>query len=234
LASSNDLVLARRRLALAIGRPGGEEGIAAPLEEQSLPVSPEAAVNERADLQALAFQVQSADLAVSGSEADWLPRLDVSATYAWHDEDQPFGSDAEAWAVGAGLRWELFDGLRRSSATARATAEQQAIAARLEDARREQQFRLEEARLRAEEARLQQASARQAVMAADESRRLLQQRFETGLADLADLLAAQSALDRARHDAVGAESRRLLALGNIHFQSGRFLQVFLPGEEVSK
>jgi outer membrane protein TolC len=183
-------------------------------------------------LQALSLQVESAGLAVSGSKAEWLPRVGLTAHYAWHDEDNPFGSAAESWAVGAGLNWELFDGLRRSSATARATAERQAAAAKLDDARREQEFRLAEARLRTEEARLQRESARAAVVAAEESRRLLQQRFETGLADLADLLAAQTALDRARYDAVNAEGRHLLALGNIQFQAGCFVQTFLPGEEI--
>jgi len=234
LTARNDLTLARRRLALATGRPGGEEGIASPLDEMSFPVAKEPCVEQRADLQALSLQVESAGLAVSRSKAEWLPRAGLTAHYAWHDEKNPFGTDAESWAIGAGLNWELFDGLRRSSATARATAEEQAAAAKLDDARREQEFRLAEARLRADEARLQRESARESVVAAEESRRLMQQRFETGLADLADLIAAQSALDRARFDVVGAESRHLLALGNIHFQAGCFLQTFLPGEAVPR
>jgi len=235
LTARNDLTLARRRFALAIGQPGGEARIAAPLDEQSIPPVDSIPTDiSRADLQALALHVEAADLAVRQSRAEWLPRLGVSAHYAWHDEDHPFGTEAEAWAVGAGLNWELFDGLRRSATTARATAERRALEARLTDARREQDFHLEEARLRAGEARLQRDSARQAVLEASESQRLLQQRFEAGLADLVDLLAAQSALDRARFDAAGAESRHLLALGNIHFQAGRFLQAFLPGEEISR
>lgn len=235
LAARNDLTLACRRLALAMGQPGSEVRIAAPLAEQSLPIVESApAQTTRADLRALALQIEAAEQAIGQSRADWLPRLGVSAHYAWHDEDRPFGAEAESWAVGAGLSWELFDGLRRSATTARATAERRELEARLIDARREQDFHLEEARLRAEEARLQRDSARQAVLEASESHRLLQQRFEAGLADLADLLAAQSALDRSRFDAVGAESRLLLALGNIHFQAGRFLQAFLPGEELPR
>jgi len=234
LAARNDLTLARRRLALAIGRSGGEVNIAGPLGERNLPAEAAETVNGRADLQALALEVASADLAVRQSQADWLPRLDLAAHYAWHDQDVPFGGDGENWVLGAGLRWELFDGLRRSAATTRASAEQRALEAKLTDARREQEFHLAEARLRAEEAGLQRDSARQAVIEATEGQRLLQQRFEAGLADLADLLAAQSALDRARFDAVGAETRHLLALGNIHFQAGRFVQAFLPGEEISR
>lgn len=234
LGARNDLTLARRRLALAAGRSGGEEGIAAPLDESGFPSVTELNVEQRADLRALGLEVESTKLAVSRSRAEWLPRLGLAAHYAWHDEDRPFGDAAEAWAVGAGLEWELFDGLRRSATAARTAAEQRGAAARLDDARREQEFRLAEARLRTEEARLQRDSARQAVQAAAESQRLLQERFGAGLLDLADLLAAQSALDRARYDAAGADHRLLLALGNIHFQTGRFLQAFLPGEELPR
>jgi outer membrane protein TolC len=53
------------------------------------------------------------------------------------------------------------------------------------------------------------------------------------LVDLAELLAAQTALDRARFAVVDAENRLVLALGNIRFQSGTFLQTFLPREEPS-
>lgn len=232
LAAGNDLTLARRRLALAMGDAGGERRIAAPLAESSFPAgaSP-ASPDERADLTALALQVEAAGLAVQESRRAWLPSFDLSAHYAWHDEDAPFGGDSVGWGLGAGLRWELFDGLRRAAATARSQAVARAEEAHLAERRREQTFHLEEARLRAEEARLQRDSARQAVTDASEGQRLLQQRYEAGLADLADLLTAQSALDRARFDAAFAESRHLLALGTVQFQAGRFLAAFLPQKE---
>lgn len=234
LATNNDLILARRRLALAMGEVGGERRIAAPLVERDLAATAPSAEGGRADLAALALQVEERELAVRQSRADWLPRLGVSARYVWHDAQSPLGSEAGAWGVGAGLDWELFDGMRRSAATARAMADQRAAAASLDEARREQAFRLDEARLRAEEAGLLRDSAHRATQAAAEGRRLLQERYAAGLAELVDLLAAQSALDQARFDATFAESRHLLALGNIHFQAGRFVQTLLPGEELPR
>jgi outer membrane protein TolC len=233
LAAANDLALARRRLALTMGEPGGEPEIAGPLDEGSFPtIPPPDSIEGRADLAALTLQAEAAGLAVSESRAAWLPSLDLNAHYAWHDEHTPFGSESESWAIGAGLSWELFDGLRRNAGTTRTTATLHAEQARLEETRREQNFLLAEARLRAEEARLHRESARQAVQAASEGQRLYRERYEAGLADLADLLAAQSALDRARFDAVGATTRRLLALGNVQFQAGRFLATFLPEKEI--
>ncbi len=235
LAAANDLALARRRLALAMGDPQGNPQIAAPLEAQALTGTvPPASIEGRADLFALDLRADAAGLEVRRSEAAWLPSLELSADYAWHDEHNPFGSDSEGWTIGAGLHWELFDGLRRSAEHTRTSAERKAVEALVTETRREQAFRLEEARLRAEEAWLQRDSARQAMHAAGEGQRLYQERYAAGLAELADLLAAQSALDRARYDAASAEARHLLALGNIQFQAGRFLASFLPDKEMTR
>lgn len=232
LAAANDLTLARRRLALATGAVDREVDIAAPLDEAQLPEARESAIAGRADLAALEHQRATAALAVAGSRAAWLPSLQLSARQSWHAEDGPSGADDQSWTVGAGLRWELFDGLRRGAASARARAGEEAAEARLAEEQRAARLKLDEARLRADEAALQLASARQAVSAAEESQRLLGQRYEAGLADLADLLATQNALAAARADAVGAAALRLLSLGNVAFQGGRFLATYLPGEEL--
>lgn len=226
-ASRNDLVVARRRLALAIGRADALVEIAAPLTIAGfpLPVSDDR-VDRRADLQALAHRSAAGAAAVRHARADWLPRLGVQASYAWHDETTPFGSAAAGWAVRAGLNWELFDGFRRPATSGRAAAELVAIEAERREADNQSRHQLAEARLRSDEALLQQELAQQALSEADESCRLLLQRYQAGLTDLADLLAAQSALDRARFDAVSAETRLLAALARITFAQGRLLQTF--------
>lgn len=232
-AADNDLILARRRLALAMGREGGEVEIAAPLTAAQLVSADDAGgVEGRADLVALDKGVAAAALGVAQSRAAYWPRLDASASYGLHDETMPLGSDGSAWAVGAGLRWDLFDGFRRSGSGARARAEQAMAQARRTEAQRHSRFLLEEAQLRAAEARLQLESAQQARAEAAEGQRLLQQRYQAGLVNQVDLLGAQSALDRARFDEVGADSQLLLALGNVRFQSGAFLKTYLPAEEI--
>ncbi len=234
LTVRNDQTLSRRRLALAMGSPAGEVAIARPLTVDFLAAEEGVvAAGARADLQALSLRSDAAALALKESRAGYLPTLGVAASYGLHGEESPFAVDGAAWAVGAELRWEFFDGLRRSGATARAAAEEQGARAEHEEARRQQQLLLEDARLRSEEATLQHASALAAVSAAEEGQRLLLQRYEAGLAELADLLGAQSALDRARFAVVSAESRLLLARGNIRLQHGTFLTSILPGEEVA-
>lgn len=228
LASRNDVTIARRRLALAVGRAGSSVEIAAPLTIATFPTPPgEDQVEGRADLQALAQRSEASAAKVRQARADWLPRAGVQASYAWHDETAPFGADGSGWGVRAALNWELFDGFRRQAASGRAAAELQATRAEQSEAVNQSRIRLEEARLRSEEARLQLDLAQKALLEADESCRLLQQRYQTGLTDLADLLAAQSALDRARFDAMGAETSLLASLARVYFEQGQLLQTFV-------
>jgi len=233
LTSGNDLTLARRRLALALGRSGGEAGITTPLSVELLASDPPLPEGERADLTALGHQAQAADLAYRQSRAAYLPRAGFSAAYTLHDEDLPFGSDGNAWSLRAGLTWEIFDGLRRSRLKQSAAATRNAALARHRESSRHAELLVGEARLRAAEARLQLTSARQALDAAAESQRLLTARYDAGIGNLSDLLATQAALDGARFQAVSAENRLILALGNIRFQSGSFLQSLLPAEEMN-
>lgn len=229
--TKNDLSLARRRLALAMGRESGEVAIAGHLQPHRLATKEDPEVLQRADLKAGSLKAEQAGLAWKHSRATYLPRAGVTASYALHDAGAPFGTDAGSWAVRLGLSWELYDGGRRGYGKQRAAAQLRAAEFEHLEATRLARYQVEEAQLRAKEAEENLQTARQSVAEAEESRRLFKDRYEAGLVDLSELLAAQTALDRARHAAVAAESRLLLALGNIRLQNGTFLQSLLPPEE---
>jgi outer membrane protein TolC len=234
LTARNNVIIAQRRLALAIGQEEGEIEISAPLDSTFFaPKTTASPAAERADLQAFALEVESLGLAVKRSQAAYLPRLDLSASYGLHNEASPFGVDGQAWRLGAVLNWELFDGFRRSADSARTSAEKAAAVAELSDARREQTFRRAEVGLRIAEAHARKESATQGLLAAEESQRLLQQRYESGLADLVDLLATQSALDQARSFLVTADIQLLFSLGQALLEEGRFVSTILAKGEVA-
>lgn len=230
VSAQNDLVIARRSLALAMGRDGEAE-IAAPLEAAGLQTEGGNGPLRRPDLAALASREQQALLAQRQSRAAWLPRVGLSAAYVLHDEETPFGTDAASWAVGAGLSWDVFTGRERHYSSQAAAAEAAAAAQHRLEAWRQARFQRQEAQDRAEEARLHLVSAREAVTQAQESQRLVLQRFEAGLSSLSDQLSAQAALDRARFDATVAESRYILAWGTVLFQGGEFRQHLLSTAE---
>lgn len=234
LTARNNLIIAQRRLALAIGQAEGEIEISTPIDSSFFTPTPTASpATERADLQAFAHEVEALDLASKRSRAAYLPRIDASASYGLHHESHPFGADGQAWRLGAALNWELFDGFRRDADSARVNAEKTAAVAELSDARREQTFRRAEIELRISEARARKESAAQGLMAAEESQRLLLQRYESGLTDLVDLLATQSALDQARSFLVSADISLLFSLGQALFEEGRFVSTILANGEVA-
>jgi len=229
VTAENELYIARRYLALAIGNPAMEVEIAEPVAidflDRDLSSSPEL---RRSDLRALSFREEAASLAHRESRAAYLPKLGLSGSYALHDGEVPFGTEAASWTIGANLSWEIFDGFRRHHTSARTEALERAAEARRREAWEQAIVAVEEARRRADETQINLATVRESVKEAEESFRLRNQRFEAGLADLSDSLDAQTALDRARHERILAETKYFLALGNIHFEKGTFLETMLP------
>lgn len=229
VAANNDLTLARQGLAMAIGGTEQEAWIAEPLRAESLTRYDPPAGTSRGDLLALGEQEKVAELAYQQSQAAYLPKAGVKAGYSLHDS-LPLGMDNNSWTVQAQLTWELFDGHSRAHAAARTLAEQLALRAKRVEQERRVGLGVREADLRAEEAAQQLATAKLAVGQAEESYRLFLTRYEAGLTNLADLLAAQRELTQAGYARVTAEIGELAALGNRFYQRGQFLRATLGKE----
>lgn len=230
--AENDLELARRSLALSMGREGEAVDIAAPLTPALFTEAGEQPLLRREDLAALGHRSREAELAAAQSRARYLPRANLGASYSLHDSGVPFGTDAGSWKIGARLTWELFDGGSRRHAVARADALGRAVRQQWLEATRQARFKIEEARLRAEESRLNLEAARQAVAEGEESRSQIEQRYQAGLADLTSLLAAQAALDRSRFELTAATTDLILSLGRIRYEQGIFVETLLSPKEV--
>jgi outer membrane protein TolC len=230
LRSTNDQILARRRLALTMGLEQSEIEIDGPLDPEQF-IDEVISPAPRADLDALRLQSDAARAKQSaGTAAIWLPRVGVGASYSSHDSDQPLGFDSTSWMVHGALTWDLFSGLSQYHVAQGATYQAQAAEQALREATRSVELQRQEAQLRAEEAQLQYETSLRAMAAAEESHNLLRERFASGLTDLSDLLGMQAALDRARADRVEAEVGLVLARGQKLFQNGRFLNKVLADE----
>lgn len=228
ITGGNDLILSRRALALAMGREGWEVTIAEPIDPEALGSVSAVGPSARADLEAQSLRAEAAKLAARQSRAAYLPKAGLSASYALHDAETPFGTDAGSWTVGVGLSWEVFDGGRRAYGSRQTLEQEKAARARYLEATRAASLEAEKAALRFEEARLNQETAEMGMSAAEEGLRLMRQRYEEGLTEIADLLSTYTALDRARFAVIEAENRYLLTLANIRFSSGSFIQTVLP------
>ena len=153
------------------------------------------AVANRMDIKLAGLRTQLAEAAIADAKAGFLPT--VAAQGGWEANGGEWTDRASSWVVGVSARVNLFQGFadRARLAEARQLAERSAI----ERTKAETAARLE---VRTASARLEAARAsadvgRAAASQARESRRIIRDRYEAGLADVTALLRAAEAVTEA-------------------------------------
>lgn len=185
------------------------------------------ALIDRPDYQRLASEERAQERGVAAARAELRPTLSATATYEVNALDI-VANGQDSWFVGVALRWNLFNGLGDRARIAEARARARETRALRAAAAGRIGLEVREAFLALQAARERIAVARQAVAQAEESLRIVRDRYETGLTTIVNLLGTEAALTEARasvtralHDAnVGAASLQL-ALGTIARDSFR-------------
>jgi len=146
---------------------------------------------------------QQADNGMRMARAEFLPKINLFSS--WEADNQTFASrGGNNWVMGATLNFNLFDGgaktarLRESKARelqAQAVESQMASAVRLQ---------VREAYLNLATAQKRLEVVKDAKAQAAESLRILQNRYESGLATITDLLRAETAKVNADKNALNA------------------------------
>jgi outer membrane protein len=178
---------------------------------------------KRSDLKAAELRGENARKNVKLAEASYFPYLGVGGSYQFNDHNQPFGSEGRNWQVMTYLRWDLFDGTKREYERVKAKHLASQAEEYVSALRKGVSYRIYEAYLNCEEARKNIELAREALLTAEEGRRLLKLRYENGLTPLADLLNAQSSLEQARAGLVERDNAYRVALATLSFESGTIL-----------
>ena len=225
IRTRNTLEIARLRLGKTMGSPLGETvdisgefrpvAVSASREELS-----RLALENRSDLRELARQNEKAELGVGLAKSAYYPTLHAGAAFQLNDRSVPFGSDNNSWYAGATLRWELFDGMRRSREREKAGALHSATAEMMEQYRKEVAFQVAESWLRRDEATKRVEVARTAVADAEEGLRLVGKRFEGALATIVELLDVQTAVNRARAAVIDTDADLVLATAQLAYSAG--------------
>jgi len=229
ISARNNLTLAGMQLALVAGLPEGSRiEISEAVAPVALAFTPAeltgSALEERSDLKLSRTELERNDASVNLARSAWLPSLAAFGSYQLNAKDTPFGSDNDSWVAGLSLKWNVFDGFRRSNEQARAAAERSAAAEQLEGKIREARYQVQESILRREETGKRLDVARSALQDADETVRLLTRRFENSLATMVELLDAQSALNQVRANLVDMEANYALSGGRVFHAAGIFLK----------
>ena len=205
IRAQNNLSLARAQLSTALGLPAETEfDPAEALAEKNLPAlsleeAEKRAVESRPDLKQIRSEEAAQQQSVSIAKASFGPRVNAFADW---EADNPafFSGGGNNWTAGIELQFDLFQGGAKRAELSREQALQEKVASVKEMATDAAKLEVRRAYYDVNAAHQQIEVARAAIAAAQESLRINQDRYESGLSTIADLLAAEEAARRSQTD----------------------------------
>ncbi len=154
------------------------------------------AQDRRLELKELDAQEAMAKQEIEKARAAFLPSLDLVGNYQIHTED--FNGSGDNYTVGAVISMNIFSGLETSAKV----SETQAALRQTQALRRQMQsqvaLEVRQSYAQAVSAFQRISVARRTVLQAEESLRIVTNRYATGLLSIVDLLTAETMLQQAR------------------------------------
>lgn len=217
--------IARARLNALIGEPLDTVFVLASVASAAADVSTDLlslereAVENRPDVRRAAIDEELARAAGDAARAAFYPEVVLQA--GWEANGSGLSNQKASWIAGAVVRVNLFRGLadRARLGEARETMARRAIEREDVETRVRLDLRVTMARLDAARASL--AAGRTASAEAEESHRIITDRYESGLADIVSLLRASEAVIQAEEAQVAAEVGLIVATAAFHRALGR-------------
>jgi outer membrane protein len=201
----NQLALAKTRLALAMGAAADAQyQPMEALEDRALPAADvsqleKTALEKRPDLKRSEWERSAQDKSVAMAKAAFGPR--VNAFGSWEEDSHSVGwTGANNWVAGAEVQFDLFAGGSKRAALAREKAMQERAAAGYAGFQDGVRLEVRSAYYQFDAAQQQVAVARGTIAQADESLRINQNRYESGLSTVTDILRVEEAAHRAKAD----------------------------------
>lgn len=191
-------------------------GIAAALDE---------ARAKRPERRAFASRSEAAREREQAAAAARRPQVGVAAGYDYARPNPRIFPRLEAWRdswdASINVSWSLWDGGRRQADEAEAQATTRAAEARAAEFDRQLTFEIEQRSLDVESAAAAITTAEDGVRAALEARRVIGERYNSGVATNTDVLDAQTALLQAELDRTRAIANARLATARLERALGR-------------
>jgi outer membrane protein TolC len=177
------------------------------------------ALASRPDLSSARSQLAAAGKMSDAARAEIWPMIGFSGSFEMNDKDF-IGAEGTNWTLVGALQWSIFDGARSAKVRQR-TAEQLQAERSIKLLEQSISMQVREAYLErgAAEQRLDQA--RRSMDLAEESIRIVENRYREGLTTLIELLDAQTALTQSRTRAISAGRDLLLSQATLDLAVGR-------------
>jgi outer membrane protein len=224
--AQNNLALARAQLSTSL-RISTENDFdpAEALAESNLPATTleeaeKKAVELRPDLKRIRSQEAAQQQSVSVAKSSFGPR--VNAFAGWEADNPTFvaGGGGNNWLAGIEVQFDLFEGGAKRARLSHERAMQEKVAAVKEIATDATRLEVRRAYYSLDSARQQVEVARATIAESQESLRINQNRYDSGLSTITDLLAAEEAARRSQTEYWEAVYRYHTGYANLELASG--------------
>jgi len=226
IRARNDLELAQAQLNLAMGMPAESTfQLAEDLTERALPLpvlsdAEKQALTSRPELKRVNAEQAAQQETVAIAKSSFGPR--VNAFAGWEMDNPTFlaGGGGNNWLGGIELQIDIFSGGAKRAELSRQRALEQKVIAMKQAATDGVRLEVRKAYYDADASRQQIEVARTAISEAQESLRINQDRYDTGLITITDLLGAEESARRSQTDYWEALCRFHTSFANLELASG--------------
>jgi outer membrane protein TolC len=180
------------------------------------------ALKDRPDLQQVIFGTEATRKGIDYAKAGYHPTAGLMASYDFNDRGLgDLFSDGDSYFLAAMANWTLFDGFITAAQVERATLETRKMEAQQERLRNGIELQVRQAFLSLQQARERIGVTTEAVDQAEESQRIIHNRYKGGVTTIVEVLDADTALLAARLSALQARYDHNLAQVELDFALGR-------------
>jgi outer membrane protein len=173
----------------------------------------------RPDLAGMEINVRNMEAGVDMARTGYLPDLNLIGRYELDDKD-PFRGRGKSYTVMGVLSWNVFDGFLTTKKTSEARANYNAAGHMYEQMKQGVLLEVRQAYNSAVEAGQRVDVARTAVDEGEEALRIIERRFDNGMARMLDVLDAETALTRARTNLAQALYDQNVSMASLRLATG--------------
>lgn len=149
----------------------------------------------RADFMAMQKAIDASNLMIQSSKMSYLPKLNAFGSYQLNDS-RMLGFGAGAYLLGAQLSWHIFQCNKTKNTIATQTLERNKLSAQLAQQKEQSNVELSKAKRDITDAQTEIARQKVAIEQATEALRILQNRYQQGLANTTDVMMATTQLSQ--------------------------------------
>ncbi len=225
IRAQNSVAIAQASLNVAMGVPEGAPTLtegklaAVKIAVGDLPSLQQQALKQRPDYHEAQLQAEKAGNSVSLARKEFLPRIDMMGS--WEQDNQTFAArGGNNWVAGATLTFNIFNGGARRAQIAESRAYQrraEAMRSQMESAVR---LQVRKAYLNLNAARQRVQVSSDSAAQAEESLRILRNRYDAGLATIMDVLRAETMRTSAQNNHLNAVYDYRLAFAALELATG--------------